>query len=174
MMKTRISALMDGELEQYEVASTLESLRSTDAVSGEWREFHLIGEALRGEGKLEFDVSTKVMSALADEPTVLAPVRSAVSRGVTWVRPALALAASAAGVAVVAWVGLGSVSPQSDARTAVASYSSPVPPAAEVQRVVASPRMQEYLVAHQTHGSGAALVGGSHYVRTVSMAREGR
>jgi sigma-E factor negative regulatory protein RseA len=172
-MKTRISALMDGELEPHDVASTLQFLRSTDAAKNEWREFHRVGEALRGDTKLDFDVSARVMAALENEPTVLAPTRSRVSRTSPWLRPALALAASAAGVAVVAWVGLGSVTPGAEIGS-LAKSSLPTVPSVEVQRVATSPRMQEYLVAHQTHGSGGALAGGSHYVRTVSMAREGR
>ena len=173
-MKTRISALMDGELEPHEELPALQSLRSTNASGREWQEFHLIGEALRGEENLEFDVTAKVMAALADEPTVLAPVPPArISRVSAWARPALALAASAAGVAVVAWVGLGSVTPAVDGAT-VARLAPQTKPVAEVQQVQASPRMQEYLVAHQTHGSGGSLMGGSHYVRTVSMAGERR
>jgi negative regulator of sigma E activity len=61
---------MDGELEHHEVATTLQSLRSTAAAKNEWCEFHLLGEALRGEKKLDFDVTARVMAALADEPTV--------------------------------------------------------------------------------------------------------
>jgi hypothetical protein len=75
---------------------------------------------------------------------------------------------------VVAWVGLGSVTPGAEVGTTLAKASFPPVPSVQVQRVAASPRMQEYLVAHQTHASAGALVGGSQYVRTVSMAREGR
>lgn len=177
-MKTRVSALMDGELEQQDAQSTLQSLKSTEALRREWQDFHVIGDALRGESQLPMDITARVMEALQDEPTVLAPVRRAPKR---WLQSALALAASAAGVAVVAWVGLGSepsVLPNNGSGamlTASRSLSSPVPQvAAQPVAETNAPRMQEYLLAHQTHGSAGALLSGSHYVRTVSMAREGR
>ena len=44
-MKTRISALMDGELEQHEVAETLQSLRRSDELRREWYDGQLIGAA---------------------------------------------------------------------------------------------------------------------------------
>lgn len=100
-MKTRISALMDGELERHEVVETLQALRRIEELRSEWRDGHLIGAALRGERGLDLDVTARVMSALDMEPTVMAP---APRRAPVWQRPLLALAASAAGVAVVAWL----------------------------------------------------------------------
>ena len=44
-MKTRISALMDGELERHEVVETLQALRRSEDLRTEWRDGHLIGAA---------------------------------------------------------------------------------------------------------------------------------
>ena len=49
-MKTRISALMDGELEAHEVRETLDALRRGEQLRARWRDAHLIGEALRDIG----------------------------------------------------------------------------------------------------------------------------
>ena len=79
-MKTRISALMDGELERHEVVETLQAMRRIEELRSEWRDGHLIGAALRGERGLDLDVTARVMSALGTEPTVMAPV----SRRAPW------------------------------------------------------------------------------------------
>lgn len=165
-MKTRISALMDGELEQHEVEETLQALRRSDELRSEWRQGHLIGAALRGERGLEFDVTASVMSALEAEPTVLAP---ATRRAPAWQRPLLALAASAAGVAVVGWLTLapqGNGLPAGTERLAVANAGSAVTPS--------TPRLQEYLVAHQAHAPGGVIGGAARNIRTVAADGDGR
>jgi hypothetical protein len=48
-MKTRISALMDGELEGHEIADTLKELRRNEEMRSEWCDCQLIGAALRDE-----------------------------------------------------------------------------------------------------------------------------
>lgn len=166
-MKTRISALMDGELEQHEVAETLQALRNNAELRTEWRDGHLIGAALRGEGRLDLDVTARVMSALDMEPTVMAP---ASRRAPAWQRPLLALAASAAGVAVVAWLALtpdGNLPPT--AGSLVATRSGPV-----VAQAQSTPRLQEYLVAHQAHTPGGVIGGAARNIRTVAASGDGR
>lgn len=188
-MKTRVSALMDGELETHECDGTLRALRGDATLRDEWREFQLVGDALRGESGLDVDLTARVMSALDTEPVVLAPQPTSVSRS-AWLRPALALAASLAGVAVVGWVAMApAVSPLGDgigplART---SQSEPVArqarakriePVAQVAEVTASTsiseRLHEYLVAHQAHSPAGGLEAGTRYVRTVSAMGETR
>lgn len=167
-MKTRISALMDGELEDHEVRETLDALRRSEDLRRRWNEANLIGEALRDEQRLDFDVTAQVMAALEQEPTVLAP--QARAQG-SWTRPALALAASAAGVAVVAWLGLGPVAePVATSQVARA----PVRAATVDARAPSTPRLQEYLVAHQAYSSSGPIVGGARNIRTVAVAGEGR
>ncbi|HEH9417103.1 MAG: sigma-E factor negative regulatory protein [Aeromonas sobria] len=70
--KEQISALMDGELSDAEVLNELEmdsDLQET------WGRYHLIGNAMRGDlsVNLQLDLSTSIMAALEDEPTILAP-----------------------------------------------------------------------------------------------------
>lgn len=175
-MRTKVSALMDGELETHECSGVLRALNGDAALRDEWREFQLVGDALRREYGLEIDIGARVMSALAAEPTVLAPHRAPAASSSRWARPALALAASLAGVAVVGWVALApGVSPLGDggAQLAqapkqdpvrVAQQAAPVAPAA----AAIEDRLHEYLVAHQAHAPTGGLESGTRYVRTVS------
>jgi sigma-E factor negative regulatory protein RseA len=167
-MKTRISALMDGELEQHEVAETLQAMRHSDALRTEWRDGHLIGAALRGERGLDLDVTARVMSALEAEPTVMAP---ASRRAPAWQRPLLALAASAAGVAVVAWLAL---TPDGKLPPTAAGGLASVNPVQVATQAQSTPRLQEYLVAHQAHAPGGVIGGAARNIRTVAANGDGR
>ncbi|MDP2823385.1 MAG: sigma-E factor negative regulatory protein [Sulfuritalea sp.] len=168
-MKTRISALMDGELEGHEIAETLRALHRSPELRSEWCDCQLIGAALRGERGLGIDIAARVMSAIDLEPTVMAPAPG--RRTPEWQRPVLALAASAAGVAVVAWLVLaagGDGVPAGAAGLAGAKQGSVV---AQSQ---STPRMQEYLLAHQAYAPGGAIVSGARNIRTVAASGEGR
>lgn len=181
-MKTRISALMDGELEDHEIAETLRALRRDGELRSQWCDCQVIGAALRGESELDIDVAARVMSALDLEPTVMAP---GPRRMPEWQRPVLALAASAAGVAVVAWLAL---APAGDGGPALAAGQAVAtgPASARQETVLApvlapvlaqsrsTPRLQEYLLAHQAYAPGGAIVGGARNIRTVAASGEGR
>ncbi|MBP8897620.1 MAG: sigma-E factor negative regulatory protein [Sulfuritalea sp.] len=167
-MKTRISALMDGELERHEVVETLQALRRIEELRSEWRDGHLIGAALRGERGLDLDVTARVMSALDMEPTVMAP---APRRAPVWQRPLLALAASAAGVAVVAWLAL---TPDGGLPTTAAGGLAVARPGPVVAQAQSTPRLQEYLVAHQAHSPGGVIGGAARNIRTVAANGDGR
>ena len=114
---------------------------------------------------------TDVIRSDADTATVearfdVAP-HSAARTG--WTRPALALAASLAGVAVVGWLALAPT--QESAQIA----STPVPVLASTAPAQAQTlRLQEYLVAHQAHGGAGQITGGVRNVRTVAVAMEAR
>jgi sigma-E factor negative regulatory protein RseA len=176
MMKSRLSALMDGELDEHECEDVFRALRRDNSMSRDWQNFHLIGDVLRGERGLETDITARVLQRLAQEPTVLAPsVRPIEDR----LRPLLALAASAAGVAVVAWVGFGN--PESPAAipsarvSGVAELAALSAPALETSPSVTKPmpseRLLEYLVAHEAYAPTATVASRTRHVRTVSMER---
>lgn len=168
-MKTRISALMDGELEDHEISDTLLALHQSEELRSQWCECQLVGAALRGESELGVDVVSRVMSALELEPTVLAPMNRRVR---DWQRPALALAASVAGVTLVVWLAL---VPGENGQTGFREMA-----AAKKEMVLArsqeksTPRLQEYLVAHQAYAPAGAMVGGARNIRTVAASGEGR
>lgn len=167
-MKTRISALVDGELEDHETRDTLDALRRDEELRRQWSDAQLLGEALREEGRLDFDITAQVMAALEQEPTVLAPKPAAAPDRR---RPALALAASAAGIALVAWLGLGSAP---DPAPGVPLAQAPATRMAIAAPAASTPRLQEYLVAHQAYSPAGPMVGAARNIRTVAASGEGR
>lgn len=157
-MSTKISALLDGELDADEARTACVSIYGDEALRRAWCDYHLIGDALRSEPCLDIDMTRGVMTRLAAEPVVLAPKRRR-----EWQQPALALAASAAGVAVVAWLVFAPRSlPQ---QNLLAQNPQPFVAAAT------GPDMQEYLIAHEIHSGSIYLNGDAQHIRTVSAAR---
>ncbi|WP_020166406.1 MULTISPECIES: sigma-E factor negative regulatory protein [Methylotenera] len=72
-MKDQLSALIDGEFDVASAEHLITSVQSGGELEGCWQNYHLIGDAMRGDRYLSADFSARVMNALADEPTVLAP-----------------------------------------------------------------------------------------------------
>lgn len=162
-MKTRLSGLMDGELDTAEAATVFDALKREKPLCRCWGEYQLIGDALRGEKALERDIAARVMANVRDEPVVLAPRRPA---GRDWRSPVLALAATVAGVGVVGWIALG---PQPDRLAPAAHLALEQRLKADVLPVKqASRNMQEYLVAHQTQTASVQFRGGTQQIRTVA------
>lgn len=160
---------MDGELEGHEIVETFRALRRSPELRSEWCDCQLIGAALRGERGLGIDVTARVMAALEVEPTVMAP--PARKRRPEWQRPALALAASVAGVALVAWMALAPVGNGMPTGTAGLAGAKQEPAVAQVQ---STPRLQEYLLAHQAYAPSGAVVSGARNIRLVAASGEGR
>jgi sigma-E factor negative regulatory protein RseA len=169
-MKSRLSALMDGELEAHEVAPVLDAVVGDEALRNEWRLYHLIGDAVRREPAMGLDLTQGVIAALQNEPTILAPARTAATARDRFWRGTIAMAAGFGGIAVVGWMALSF--PQSTPPSQVVVRT----PIAAAQPVLAaagpvSGRMQEFLVAHQTYSPGGQMQSGTRYVRTVSAGR---
>ncbi|HEX8987056.1 MAG TPA: sigma-E factor negative regulatory protein [Rhodocyclaceae bacterium] len=174
-MKTKLSALMDGEVAEHEAQVLWAALREDEELRRRWLDYQVIGDALKGEGRLDRELAGRVMQALEAEPTVLAPRPAPASR-VAWRRQAMALAASLAGVAVVGWLALGSghapqpeiVAQQVPAATSQAA-AVPVSETIAASPVrQASPDMQEYLIAHEAQSSLLEFRGGAEHIRTVA------
>ncbi len=166
-MKSKISALLDGELDSDEVREVCISMRKEDGLRHAWGAYLLIGDALRGEPYLSTEMTRDVVSGLADGPVVLAP-----RKGQQWHRPILALAATTAGVAVVAWLALSTqleIKPQDLALQQLAVVQQQ--PASQAAENDAS--MQEYLIAHQTQSGSFYLNGDTQHIRTVSASGPG-
>ncbi len=155
-MNERISALMDGELDDEAAALVIKNLPGDDEYRQRWSEYHLIGDALRKNGHLDTDVSARVMEALLEEPVVLAPRRV---RARPLLQNMLALAASVAGVAVVS-----TVLWQGRAGQVLEVAEVTVPVDAQVPA-----ELQAYLVAHQTHAPASTMHGASHYLKAVAL-----
>ena len=162
-MKERISAWMDGELDERAAGEAMESLRRDGEASEAWRAYHLISDALRDRRGLAAGCAARVRERLATEPTVLAPGRLAPRSAP---RFALAAAASVAAVAFVGWVAF---SPQPDESPKVApvlaQQSGPI-------AVPISRSANDYLLAHQGFSPRVSLQGMAPYVRTVADHRD--
>lgn len=67
-----VSAAVDGEAGPQALADLASDKSSHD----KWRNYHLIGDAMRGElpQTLQLDLSDSIAAALEQEPTILAPV----------------------------------------------------------------------------------------------------
>lgn len=105
---------------QFETASSLvdnyhqsddefDELLKDEKLSDSWGRYHLIGDVLRDEvaENSPFDLSKQISAAIADEPTVLAPVKSNImqvvkAKVVQFSKPMgqMAIAASAAGLMI--------------------------------------------------------------------------
>ena len=164
-MKTRLSELIDGELEAHEARAVFDAVKRDAELRTRWQEYQLIGDILRGEKSLGSDVTARVMADLEDEPVVLAPQPR---QRQPWQRMGLALAATLAGVAAVGWVALG---PQSDS-TPVERTAQAAPALQAAHQDAAD--MREYLVAHQTQSSSLQFRGGAENIRTVATAPRSR
>jgi sigma-E factor negative regulatory protein RseA len=168
-MKDRISALMDGELDDKAAALALDALASEGEARDTWRTYHLISDALGKSRVLSEGFSERVAAALAKEPTVLAPRRRPAGEPRRWV----ALAAGVAAVSLVGWLGF---APQQTAVAPVAQAPKAVASQETKPTVVPLPSgTNDYLLAHQGVSPRLSLQGMAPYVRTVSeQVREPR
>jgi sigma-E factor negative regulatory protein RseA len=104
VMKQKVSELLDGELADEHLESTLAHLRDDPEASDDWAAYQLIGDALRGDLSTGSRIPERVQAALRQEPTVLAPPRRKPIAHRLGVRVGLAAAAAVATVSMVAFV----------------------------------------------------------------------
>lgn len=178
-MKEKVSALLDGALDEDVSARVLDSLKRDGALRREWERYSLIGDVLRDEPVLSADFTSRIMLELDAEPTVLAPVHVEARGG--WAKHLLPIAASVMGVAAVGWVALtlnGAepvVAPLAAAKVSAPAVAAVAPVDASAQARLASansePSEREYLIAHQAMAPSAAMPGVAMYVRSVSDTR---
>jgi sigma-E factor negative regulatory protein RseA len=160
-MKAEISALVDGELERQDAARQLEAMGAGAQAREAWRDYHLIGDAMRGSRMLSPDFSARLAARLAEEPTVLAPRARPVLEQRRW--QVLSIAASVAAVAFVVSVAF---APSEDG-SPVAPVAQTAKPA-ETAQVAPPEEADDYLLAHQGYSPRNSLQGMAPYVRTVS------
>ncbi|MCE7913189.1 MAG: anti-sigma factor [Nitrosomonas sp. PRO4] len=168
-MKSKISALMDGELEKHDVSSVLEVLRKDDELRIKWQTYHLIGDTLRQSSRLSTDVSQKVNQKLIAEPTVLSPKKTTTLQQQKYKVFAVSLAASLV-VAISAWLVIHTPSNMTE-RTMLAdnpNQNGSKLPEAAMPVMVSSPaafnnfspvEMNEYLFVHREFSPGTNIRG---------------
>lgn len=177
----RISALMDGEIDQKDVAQVVRHAKERSELREAWSTYHLIGEAMRGERLTDTRVVQAVTAGLATEPTVLAPktsFRDSIRR------VALPSMAAAAAVAAVTWVSLETYQnsrsplPLPEIVVPMTAMTDSAPLGSFVQPVSLAPsppqiqlpsrRIDAYLEAHQEFSPARTIQGLATYARTVS------
>jgi sigma-E factor negative regulatory protein RseA len=160
-MKDRLSALMDGELDDSSAAEVIEALGGDREAVETWRIYQLISDAMRQSQVLSEGFTARLARRLAAEPAILAP-RALPPQPRRWY--ALSAAASLAAVALVGWL-------------AFAPQPPVAPPAsvAQAQPVEGKPAIvplptaaNDYLLAHQGFSPRVSLQGMAPYVRTVA------
>ena len=168
----KISALIDGELERREAQQQFARLKQDHELAHCWATFHLIGDAMRGEGSLSQGFGERLTQRLAGEPTVLAPRPVASRRFVAY---ALSAAASLSAVALVGWMALfnNPLAPQPDLALApnITPPAATPTPSAQLASVPSEGRMNEYLIAHQEFSPSTEIQGLAPYIRGVSSIR---
>ena len=153
----KISQLMDGELGRREAEATIKLLRSDQTLARGWETYHLIGDSLRREAQLRPDFIQRLHEKLEQEPTVIAPHTRLSHRVVRYTLP---LAASVAGITLVAWLAMNAGQPPG---TVVAVRPPPASIAAGPSRAV-----NDYLTVHQEFSPSTTMQGLQPYVRTIS------
>jgi sigma-E factor negative regulatory protein RseA len=161
-MNDRISALMDGELDEKSAAQLIEALTRDGEAVRTWRRYHLIGDAMRGGLPLSDGFTERLAQRLAAEPTVLAP------RRIRTESPRLfTVSAAAASAAAVAFVGWMAFAPQTSVAPApIAQVHAPVE--AKPVLVPLPNAANDYLLAHQGFSPRVSLQGMAPYVLTVA------
>ena len=170
-MKSRISALMDGELARHEVDGTLDRLRAEGDARDTWRAYHLIGDSIRDTRLLSAGFATRVAEKLSKEPPVLAPSprRRQAAQAPVW---ALAAAASLA-VAFVGGSAFLMMRQGSDSPPQIATVPVTDVLAKDLAQVPPPDAANDYLLAHQGYSPRNSLQGVAPYVRTVSSEARG-
>ncbi len=96
--REQLSALVDDEL-THETSSVIDSLLEDSEAKKTWERYHLIGDSLRGHLSESYEnTADRVSSAIASEPTILAPRK----KSPDIMKPVMgfAIAASVAAVAI--------------------------------------------------------------------------
>jgi len=159
VMGEEISRLMDGEISDEEFAAAYSRLTQNDGMA-QWVSYHVIGDSMRGSGRMCEGFSQRFALRLANEPTVLAP-QAKQNRPLAY---AWAAAAGVAAVSLVGWVAFGTMQTQ-PAAMAKAGEAASVRAAAVRPQVPVSP---DYLLAHQEYSPSTQIQGVGPYLRAVA------
>ena len=166
LSEERLSAMMDDALADHECGHCVKQLKSDPDLRATWDVYHLIGDSMRGH--LAPDVSDRVRTRLAAEPTVLAPRARRAAPRATWY--ALSAAATVAAVALVGWMAL----PLFDLSPGSSIPVAEIPPAAATAAVPTAYGVTDYLLAHQRFSPSLAIGGIAPYIRSVAEENEAR
>jgi sigma-E factor negative regulatory protein RseA len=170
-MKEKLSAMIDGDVDDATARALLIRLKHDKAFREEWDAYCLLGDFIRGYAPPELEGFTeRVMDRIEKEPTILVPCGGKKADRIEavqhwWRQHLLPLAASVMGVLAVG--GVMAVLSHDVPDPAVASAPHAETPGAVVHSMQGGAR-QDYLVAHQAL-AGGPMPAAVYYVRTVSV-----
>lgn len=181
----RLSALVDGELDDADVHPLLDRLREDPGLAGRWSRYHLIHDTLRNNlpETVDPDFADRVWKDLEAEPTVVAPPRRPLRvPGFMKQVAGLALASSVTAVAILGVQEMGE-RPGSE-RDKPGSQVANIPDTRAYHRAEAAepprpgprvvrPDLQPYVVNHNEYSVSSGMPGVLPYARVVSQG-EGR
>lgn len=157
-MQEKLSALLDGELEDAQTGAVLTALEQDAKLRQEWQLYNLIGDVLRETGSTSTSITGRVSERLANEPchsvmqTVTTIPEEARRARVPANRGWYSLAASVAGIAFVGWAAFQSLAPSSQpAAPTLANQSNVVKSNTNTQQVgyQTDNDANDYWVAHR-------------------------
>jgi negative regulator of sigma E activity len=164
----RISSLIDGELDDQERHEAVAELLANEQSRRSWARYHLVGDTLKRNlpDSIDSQFSARVMDALKDEPTILAPppqAASSMGRRLT----GLAIAASVAAVAVLGVQFMyqqdGMAPTQQFAQAPVARAPLAMAPERNIARVDVRPNVQT--VTQTSRPANASLAAAQEFKR---------
>jgi len=166
-MNEQISALIDDEVALEEAAHLIIAMQSNKQSAEAWSQYHLIGDAMRGNVAFNSNFKQNLMQKIELEPTVLAPNATQINvmkmsefkdrLPVTW-----SIAASFAAVMVVGWMAMHQqVQSGNDTPPIAVAKVDTIEQALPEQTIP-----NEYLMAHRA----SAPTTSSYYIQSVNYA----
>lgn len=175
-MNEQLSALIDNELTPEEAERVLVALHASSNTAQTWEQYHLIGDAMRGDDGLSTNFKRNLMLKIEVEPTVLSPNATLKNpegqhTNVERKMPAAwAMAASMAGVMMVGWM-LWQTQMSQDGTMLMANQASSKSNIQVAQQdapaIAEADIPDEYLVAHQATAPTAS----SYYIQPASFSK---
>ncbi len=164
-MNEQISALLDDEIALEDAAHIINAVLKNKDAAQAWSQYHLIGDAMRGNAVLSQQFKQNLMQKIKIEPTVLSP-NTALADQISHVKHANKLPASwaiAASFAAVMVVGFMLLNQQTHSGN---EFVAREVAQADVSKDVAADEgiPAEYLNAHQASAPSAS----AYYIQTVS------
>jgi len=177
----KLSALVDGELDETDVHLLLDRLREDPGLTERWSRYHLIHDTLRNNlsETVAPDFAERVWKGLEDEPTVVAPQRRPLRvPGFMKQAVGLALASSVTAVAILGVQQMEADNPGGSSKATPQLADAPDTRAyhrVEMTRPrpggprAVRPELQPYLVNHNEYAVSSGMPGVLPYARVVSQ-----
>lgn len=181
-LNEQISALLDNELSDTEMATVLTGLNQQHELRRKWDRYHLIGDIMRGEPvQLKAtEISERVKRQIDSEPAIISMPKKTVTsaRKYNWAKPVAgaALAASVATIAVVSAPGFLGLDEPAGPQLTATNISTTVPVAhwnnsgtrwKNLSEPSLETRLNGYLVDHSGHVSPGTGIGVMPYTTFV-------